>query len=457
MNNICIVSGDGHAGARVADYKPYLASKHHEALAQVEQEERDFLLVTAGQSRFPEEALEAIDERDAIRSGGQSGGWDPIRRLREMDAEGVAAEVIHQGHQHASMPFFSITNRQYPPELRQAGAEAYHRWLADHMAATGGRALGVADPGPCHDMKATVAELRWLADHGFVSVGVPGIVADKALPPLYDEYYEPFWTACSELGLVLSIHAGWGLEQGLFFRFADMMSGGQSIEEAARDGRFLQMGEDLKKDRRSPTALGMQPRRAMWQLMLGGVFDRHPELKLTLTEVRAEWLPATLQYLDEKVSRSSMSFSKSPTQYFREHCYVTPSSPKVEEIAMRHDIGVDRFLFGSDYPHPEGTWPNTRAWLRTTLAGVPEAEARLILGENAIACYGLDRGRLMTIAERIGPTPEAILTEGEPASERMVQDFDRRANFKVPPEQVDLTALGSLVEEDLEQLASVQG
>ncbi|MEA3300897.1 MAG: amidohydrolase family protein [Pseudomonadota bacterium] len=453
MKRICIVSGDGHAGTRVADYRDYMPARYHGALKEVEQEERDFLLVTAGQSRFPEEALAVIDDRSAIRSGGQSGGWDPARRVREMDQEGVVAEIIHQGHQHASMPFFSITNRPRPPELRQVGAEAYHRWLAEHMAATGGRAFGVADPGPCHDMNAAVRELRWVADHGFVSVGVPGVVADSALPPLYDAHFDPFWAACQELGLVPSIHAGWGLEQGLFFRFADMMTGGQSIEQAARDGKFLAMGEELKKSRRSPNALGMQPRRAMWQLMLGGVFDRFPGLKLALTEIRAEWIPATLAYLDASVAESGVRIAHSPGEYFRRNCYVTPSSPKIEEIAMRHDIGVDRFIFGTDYPHPEGTWPNTREWLKTIFTGVEESEARMILGENAIDCYNLDRGKLLAIAERIGPLPDQILIRDYQPDAAMIADFDRRANFKVPPEEVDLAVLGELVSEDCRQLA----
>lgn len=454
MSKICIISGDGHAGAKVADYKDYMPSKYWDALKQAEQEEREFLMVTAGQSRFPEEALDIIDDRGAIRSGGQFGGWDPQRRLQEMDSEGVVAEIIHQGHQHAIMPFFSIVNRPQPPELRQVGAQAYHRWLADHMKATGGRALGVADPGPCHDMAATIKELRWVADNGFVSVGVPGIVADESLPPLYDSYYEPFWAACEELGLVLSIHAGWGLGQGLFFKFADMMTGGQSIEDAAKQGKFMTMGEELKKSRRSPNALGMQPRRAMWQLMLGGVFDRYPRLKLAMTEIRAEWLPETLDILDAKLAASGTRMVKRPSEYFRDNCYVTPSSPKVEEIQMRHAIGVDRFIFGTDYPHPEGTWPNTRDWMQTIFSAVPEDEVRLILGKNAMECYNLDRARFEAIAERIGPDVSDIVGHGEAVRSQVIDDFDRRANFKVPVEVVDKAALAELLDEDVGACAS---
>jgi predicted TIM-barrel fold metal-dependent hydrolase len=70
---------------------------------------------------------------------------------------------------------------------------------------------------------------------------------------------------------------------------------------------------------------------------------------------------------------------------------------------MRRDIGLEQIMWGSDYPHPEGTWPHTREYLVKTFADFPEADGRKILGDNAIAFYGLDRGKLQTIADEIGP------------------------------------------------------
>ena len=66
-------------------------------------------------------------------------------------------------------------------------------------------------------MEATVAELRWIADHGFVGTYAPGYMTHPDLPPLFDEYWEPFWSACEELGLALVVHAGFGWEQGSAF------------------------------------------------------------------------------------------------------------------------------------------------------------------------------------------------------------------------------------------------
>ncbi len=72
---------------------------------------------------------------------------------------------------------------------------------------------------------------------------------------------------------------------------------------------------------------------------------------------------------------------------------------------MRYDIGVDKLMWGSDYPHYEGTWHHTREKLHAAFGGVPEAEVRLMVGENALRCYSyaFDREKLAPISERVGP------------------------------------------------------
>jgi hypothetical protein len=83
------------------------------------------------------------------------------------------------------------------------------------------------------------------------------------------------------------------------------------------------------------------------------------------------------------------------------------------EVEMRHDIGVDKLLFGRDYPHTEGTWPNTDEYLRHLFAGVPEREVRQMLGENVIDFLGLDRASLAATAARVGPSIEDIVSGSE--------------------------------------------
>jgi predicted TIM-barrel fold metal-dependent hydrolase len=305
--------------------------------------------------------------------------------------------------------------------------------------------LGVAEPGPCLDLDATLRELRWLAANRFASIGLPGISADPALPPLYDSYYEPFWSACEELGLVLSVHAGWGQAQGTFYEFFASMMGTQTDPSLG----IAALRERLVNAEESPLALDIGPRRAMWQLMLGGVFDRHPKLRLAITEVRADWVPLTLAQLDRRAAELDTPFKKRPSEYFAAHCGVTPSSIRRSEVQMRHEIGVQQVLFGIDYPHYEGTWPNTRDWIRAAFAGVPESEARAILGENAIDLYGLDRPKLHRLAERIGPTVSEVLVATAEVAPSLLDHFDSRAGFRYKPEPVNIKQIDTTFAEDL--------
>jgi len=101
------------------------------------------------------------------------------------------------------------------------------------------------------------------------------------------------------------------------------------------------------------------------------------------------------------------------------------------DVAVRHEVGLDKLMFGSDFPHFEGTWPNTHDWVRTTLGSVPEVEARAILGENAIAFYGLDRALLEKTAKRVGPLPGELFN-GQLVDSKLIRHFEFRAGINKP-------------------------
>jgi hypothetical protein len=130
-----------------------------------------------------------------------------------------------------------------------------------------------------------------------------------------------------------------------------------------------------------------------------------------------------------------------------------PSSPRRYEIKRRSQIGVHRMMFGIDYPHPEGTWPNTLDWIRTAFAGVPEAEARRMLGLNAIECYGLDADHLSSIAQRIGPTAADLLEGPDRVQPALIEHFHLRSGYASPAERVDESRLQRSVSEDIKASA----
>ncbi|HEY2331933.1 MAG TPA: amidohydrolase family protein [Acidimicrobiales bacterium] len=461
-DELVVVSADGHAGAQIEDYRPYLPRRYWPDLEELKAEDQLYSKLVTRPLQPTDEALDVFDRRGAVRAGGVYGAWDLDVRLRELDADGIAGEIIHYSTQLSTAPFFSHVNRVRPPELQMVGAQAHNRWLADFMAPADGRLRGVAEPGPCRDIAATIDELAWAADHGFVSVTMPGGIFDPSLPPLHDPHFDPFFAACEELGLVVSIHAGWGAVQGAFLDaiaaiknrpkgrspFAPPDEGPDPLTTMSPGALSPHPSADtpaMKQD--SPLRLTWGTRRPIWQLMAGGVLDRHPDLTLAMTEVRADWVPDTIAQLDRQLSGAGVTTALKPSEYYRRNIVVTPSSIHRAEVEMRHRIGDHQLLFGADYPHWEGTWPNTRDWIRTAFAGVPEAEVREILAGNAIAAYRLDESAIRATAARVGPSVD-LLGAGA-ADDELVRHFHQRSGYSRGADPVDVDELAQVVAEDL--------
>jgi len=461
-DKVLIVSADGHAGAaKLADYLPYFEPEYRETVrGLLDEEERSYQQMQAPdfgtRRRGPAPGHERLWSPSAPE---RFGGWDVDVRLEQLDAEGVAAEVLVPGHQFSSLPLFSVVNRPFEAQLRDAGVRAYQRWLADFMSQANGRLLGMADPGSCHDIDVAVRELRWAHANGFVSVGVPGIIEDPELPSLFTDRYEPFWQACAELDMTLMVHAGWGFSQGRYQEFigqfvathlgADAATSILAAQQHLDDDARAALQTEFAESPASPFRLDFGPRRLLWQLMLSGVFDRYPSLRFVLTEVRSDWLPATLETLDNWAAERDTPLAMRPSEYWEKHCFATPSSIHQVEVEERHKIGVEHLMFGIDYPHPEGTWPDTWNWIRVAFAGVPENELRLVLGENAIRAFRLDRDAVSAVAKRIGPTPAQLLIGGDAVPQQHLDNYHRRSGFLRPGEWVDAKAVIDLAEQDL--------
>jgi predicted TIM-barrel fold metal-dependent hydrolase len=275
--------------------------------------------------------------------------------------------------------------------------------------------------------------------------------------PLYDSYWEPFWATCEQRGLAIVVHAGFGSELGAAFPQVERMyddvakvAPSESREDmiahayAVSDESLQYFGKFFERN--------MESRRPLWQMMLGGVFDRYPDLKLLLSEIRVDWVPETIAHLDSiyESRRDDFPAKSKPSEYWERNCLAGASFIHKSEVEMRHEIGVETLLFGRDYPHPEGTWPHTREWLRAAFVGVPEDELRLILGGNAVRFFGLDEDRLAAIAKRIGPTVAEVVG-GQPVRSELLENFELRGGFFKPAERGEkLDSLDEAMVSDLE-------
>ena len=270
------------------------------------------------------------------------------RRDAELDKEGVAAEVIFPDADvlggAASAPFHAGLGSagDLDGELVMAGAVAHNRWLEELCSSSPERRCGVATVPILHDVAAAVAEIERLAAAGFRAIMIPTLWVDK--PSYNDLRYEPVWSACEDNGMVVHVH-----------------SGGASRDIAVEAPGLIAI---------YATEAWWWAARPLWVLLWGGVFDRHPELRFAITEDGAWWMPGIVQRMDEKWvgvhnteklgNAFRQTISRKPSEFFGTNIFVGASTPSREEIEQRHEIGVDAFMWGNDFPHPEGTWPHTR-------------------------------------------------------------------------------------------------
>lgn len=376
-----IISADCHAGADLLDYRDYLDPAYCD---EFDAWAADYV-----------NPFSDLSEPDAARN------WDSDRRLADLDADGVAGEVIFP---NTIPPFFPTGSLAAPPpadaqelELRWAGLRAHNRWLADFCSLAPERRAGVGQI-LLNDLDQAVAEVERIATAGLRGgVLLPGIPPDCDLPPLYAEHWEPLWAACEHHGVVVNHHAG---------------SAGPRPSQEWAAGWAVWVYETH-----------WWAHRVLWHLVFSGMLERHPGLTVVLTEQGSGWLAAALESLDVAAARFGRpgsainrfagpagSLPRPPREYWDRQCYVGASFMRRVESEQRHAIGVDRIMWGSDYPHFEGTFPYSVEALRHAFNDVPPSELQEMLGANAAGVYGFDLDALGKLAGEIGPTVAEVAT-----------------------------------------------
>jgi predicted TIM-barrel fold metal-dependent hydrolase len=388
---LLVASADGHVGLPMARYREYIEREHHDAFDDFLRTHRNRWTPGHADSVLSTDAWAWMRDNERHRSGGMDSLWDPRRRLKEMDEDGIVAEVLFPDDQNNNTPPWLVglapigLDHAYPHELRLVGARAYNRWLAEFCAEAPGRLLGAILLGSLADVDAAVAELRRAHASGLRHALM--LPLDYYLPLYHHPRYEPLWHACEELDITVAVHLADG--------------GPDWYGDHPWDGAIYVMESFF------------YAHRPLWCLILGGVLERHPRLRVAFTEQMAMWVLETVPMMDG-VATGTMSAAKTaplplrPSEYFHRQCFVANSLMARRDIDARVAIGTDVLVWGSDAPHHEGTWPETRAKLRTLFEGVPVADADAILGRNFLRAYPIDRAPLEALAARIGPLPSEL-------------------------------------------------
>jgi len=369
-----VISSDTHAGGSHAQYREFLAPKF---LADFD----------AWRGRYKNPFSDLGDQR-------RYRNWDDEMRNSQQDADGVVGEVIFP---NTVPPFFPSFVLFAPPpsaddyERRRAGIQAHNRWLVDFCGRASERRAGIGQIF-LNDIDDAIEEVKWISEHGLRGgILLPNIPPDVTwIKPLNHPDYDRLWAVCEDLEVPVNVHGGTG-----------------SPSYAPVPSSALIMLNEVEHYGKRPLLF----------LLLSGVFDRFPRLKFVMTEAGCAWMPSLLKRLDSTLEavrttgrigelrfKPEQRLPKSATEYFHQNVWLGVSFPKIADAeAARTTLGIDKFMWGSDYPHDEGTYPYTKLALRQVFHDWPEPDLRKVLAENVAAVYGFDLARLAGPASRLGP------------------------------------------------------
>lgn len=385
-DNIIIVSADGHAGAPIQGYRNFLEQSWH--------------------SEFDAWAASYDDPFEDLGDIYGEKNWNSQLRQQHLEADGIVAEVLYP---NTVAPFHPVAaDLASPPssdeyERRRAGAYAYNRWLSQFCQDVPGRRAGIAEV-LFNNPVDTIKDIHWARENGLSGgIMLPPMTPGCSLPPIWDPVYDPIWDACEDMDVPINHHGGGGTPD---YGYGPGMP------------RLLYL-----------TEFTVFSNRVIWHMVWGGVFERHPKLRVVITEQGFGMLLDQMWGQDHvygmlhgvgddngsKAAREMLgdfvhTLPMKPSDYVRRNCWIGASFMSAPEATRRHEIGVDRVMWGADYPHTEATWPDSVGSLTNALAGIPEAEARSMVGLNAARFYGFDLDLLNAAAAKICPRAEQLLS-----------------------------------------------
>jgi predicted TIM-barrel fold metal-dependent hydrolase len=289
------------------------------------------------------------------------GGLDPTAHVNDMDLDGIAAGVLYPSQ---GLTLFGIP----ATDVLSASFRAYNDYLAEFCSPYPDRLKGIAMVN-VDDMEEGTEELERAAKIGLAGA----MISIDPVLPYHHAAYDRFWAAAQDLNLPLSLHTG-------------TMRWKPGMNTAAIT---LETGFGFSNRE-------YNPRECIDHILFSGVFERFPKLKVGVIEFEIAWAPYFINQMDDYykqrptgVQLPRFKNDMLPSDFFRSNVFIGFQEDELG-IQLRHHIGVNTLLWGSDYPHAESTFPKSREILGQILSGVPEEEQAKIAGENTAKLYGFD-------------------------------------------------------------------
>jgi predicted TIM-barrel fold metal-dependent hydrolase len=282
-----------------------------------------------------------------------------------MALDGVAGEVLYPSQ---GLFYFKIAD----PALMSAIFGTYNDWLAEFCRTDPARLKGVAMIN-LDDVEAATRELERGARLGLCGAMITEYPAEDRR---YDQpEYERFWAAAAALDMPLALHTA-----------------------TRRQGKIRGAGPGTLRDASSRATKAFYPALSMCDMIFSGVFERHPRLTLAIVEFELAWAPNVITGMDytyrERTGEAIYRFKNGmlPSDFFHKNVVLSFQEDAIG-IRLRDVIGPDNMMWGSDYPHSESTFPQSRRVLAEILEGVPDDEQAKIAALNTARVYHFDTAR----------------------------------------------------------------
>ncbi len=298
--------------------------------------------------------------KDALEGRFRPG--DPKLRFADMELDGVSAEVIYG--------ILGLTRRVNNPEVMAEVFRIYNDFVYAEFRKPFPDRFAPLACLPFNSPEAAAAELRRAADLGFTG---SELLASDSITPVWDRDWDPVWAAADETGLTISFH-----NQGTQVRGVP-----------ADDPHFAE--NTLARNAVNHAVSRFGSAQFMASIIYSGAFDRYPGFRFVLGESSIGWIPYFLQRMDyEYVEESSFhgNLRIKPSEYFNSNGFVTFERDAIG-VKLVELIGEDNVMWGSDYPHPDGTWPESQRFIDEDFRDTPERIRNKVLHDNAAKLYGL--------------------------------------------------------------------
>ena len=296
-------------------------------------------------------------------AGAHRGGWDPAQRLKDMDQDGVAGDVLYTT---LGFRMFWIRDAGF----QRACFQVYNDWLAEFCSYSPKRLKGLGLIS-LYDPKQGAEDLEDWAKKGLAGGLIWASPPDEL--PFYSKVYDSFWTAAQELRMPLSLHEFAGFERIYWESTAEKRTVANAVASHEVETTFA-------------------------TFILSGILERFPRLKIISAELNCGWLAYFLHRMDRAFDSRGVRLQGSPfptkltmkpSEYFRRQLFATFIDDPYG-LAHRDEIGVDNLLWSSDFPHSATFWPHSREKIAEDFQGIGAEDKRKILSENVAKLYGFE-------------------------------------------------------------------